>query len=43
MRRLSDERGPWWARTWWGKRTAAVNITLLAALILLVVWKAFFS
>jgi hypothetical protein len=32
--------GPWSANTWWGKRTAAVNLAIVAALLAFLIWMA---
>ena len=32
--------GPWFSNTWWGKRTTAVNITIVVALLLFMLWKS---
>lgn len=31
---------PWWAHTWWGKRTTRVNVSIVLLLLLFMVWKA---
>ena len=30
--------GPFGARTWWGRRTSLVNITILGVLLFFIVW-----
>jgi hypothetical protein len=30
------------AKTWWGKRTTAINIGLVIAVLLFIVWKSLF-
>jgi hypothetical protein len=39
---MDEGRGPWWANTWWGKRTVVVNISIVVLLLLFLAWKAFF-
>jgi hypothetical protein len=34
--------GPWWSKTWWGKRHDAINVALVVGLFLLMLWKSFF-
>lgn len=36
------KHGPWWAKTWWGRRTTAINIGLVIAVLLFIVWKSLF-
>jgi hypothetical protein len=33
---------PWFSKTWWGKRHAAINVSLVVALLLFLLWKSFF-
>jgi len=33
--------GPWWSKTWWGRRHDAINVSLLIALLLFLLWKSF--
>ena len=40
MTRMASKHGPWWADTWWGKRTTAVNVSIVVALLVLILWKA---
>jgi hypothetical protein len=47
-RRLSGEKenmaskiGPWFSNTQWGKRHAAVSVSLVVALLLFILWKSF--
>jgi hypothetical protein len=32
--------GPFGARTWWGRRTSIVNLTILGVLLLFIIWKS---
>jgi hypothetical protein len=32
--------GSWWSNTSWGKRTTAVNLFIVVALLLFMLWKA---
>lgn len=34
--------GTWWSNTWWGKRTDAINITLVIAILTFCMYKAYF-
>ena len=34
------KHGPRWSNTWWGRRTAIVNISIAVLLLLFVLWKA---
>ena len=36
---MAEQGGPWWANTWWGKRTTIANLAILAAILAFVVWK----
>jgi hypothetical protein len=36
---MANKQGPWWTNTWWGKKTATVNLSLVALLLLILVWK----
>ena len=42
MPEMTSKHGPWWSNTWWGKRTAAVNVSIAVALLLFMLWKALF-
>jgi hypothetical protein len=35
------ENGPWWRNTWWGKTHDAINVTLVVALLLFMLWNSF--
>jgi hypothetical protein len=37
---MAHEHGPWWANTWWGKRTTAVNVSVVVVLLLIMLWLA---
>jgi hypothetical protein len=37
---MDSKHGPWWTNTRWGKRTTAVNVSIVVGLLLFVVWKA---
>ena len=37
---MGDRRGPWWANTWWGRRTTVLNLSILVVLFLFLLWKA---
>lgn len=37
---MANVHGPWWANTWWAKRTATVNISIVVVLMAFLVWKA---
>jgi hypothetical protein len=37
---MAYNNGPWSANTWWGKRATTVNISIVVALLLLMLWKA---
>lgn len=39
---MTSKHGPWWSNTWWGKRTATVNVSIAVALLLFMLWKALF-
>jgi hypothetical protein len=39
---MASKHGPWWSNTWWGKRTATVNVSIAVALLLFMLWKALF-
>jgi hypothetical protein len=39
---MPSNSGPWWANTRWGKRTTAVNVSIVAVVLLFVVWKTLF-
>ncbi len=32
--------GPWFSHTRWGKRTARINVAILIAVVLFLVWKS---
>ena len=34
--------GPWFSSTWWGKRHFTINVVLVIALLLFLLWKSFF-
>jgi len=34
--------GPWWSKTWWGRRTDAINITIVVVILLFCLWKAIY-
>jgi hypothetical protein len=34
--------GPWFSKTWWGKRHFNINVSLVIALLLMFLWKSFF-
>jgi hypothetical protein len=38
-KRLS-EVGPWWSKTWWGRRHTAVNVTFVVVMLLYMLWKS---
>jgi len=35
--------GPWGSNTWWGKRTAAINVAIVVAVLLFLAWRTFFA
>jgi hypothetical protein len=37
---MPSKVGPWFSSTWWGKRTAKINVTLTIAVILFLLWKS---
>jgi hypothetical protein len=37
---MAYRHGPWWAETWWGRRTPTVNLIIAVILLLFIVWKA---
>jgi hypothetical protein len=37
---MASKYGPWGSNTWWGGRTTVVNVSVVVALLLFVVWKA---
>jgi Flp pilus assembly protein protease CpaA len=37
---MAFQVGPWWWNTWWGKRTAAINVTIVVAILVFVMWTA---
>lgn len=39
---MAEVRGPWWRNTWWGKTTAAVNLSIVVILLLILLWKTLF-
>jgi hypothetical protein len=39
---MASKDGPWWANTWWGKRTTTINISIAIALLLFMLWKTLF-
>jgi F0F1-type ATP synthase membrane subunit a len=39
---MPSKLGPWFSDTWWGKRTAKINVTLTMAAILFLLWKSLF-
>jgi hypothetical protein len=41
--RNNRTHGPWWANTWWGKRTTALNVGIVVILFLIVLWKTLFT
>ena len=36
------KRGPFWSHTWLGRKTAAVNVAIVVALLLFLAWKTLF-
>lgn len=36
---MAEVRGPWWRNTWWGRRTAAVNLSIVVIVLLILLWK----
>jgi hypothetical protein len=40
--RMAEVRGPWWRHTWWGKRTAAMNLSIVVIVLLILLWKTLF-
>ena len=41
-RNIASKVGPWFSSTWWGKRHLKINVSLVIALLLLLLWKYFF-
>jgi hypothetical protein len=39
---MAEVRGPWWRNTWWGKRTAAMNLSIVVIVLLILLWKTLF-
>ena len=39
MTKPDDRR---WTNRWWGRRTTTVNVTIVVAVVLFCLWKAFF-
>jgi hypothetical protein len=39
---MAYKHGPWWANSWWGKTHTTVNISIVVALLLLMLWKALY-
>lgn len=39
---MAEVRGPWWRNTWWGKRTAAMNLSIIVIVLLILLWKTLF-
>ena len=39
---MTSARGPWWSKTWWGKRHTVVNVTIVVIILLFMAWKSFF-
>jgi hypothetical protein len=39
---MASKVGPWFSSTWWGKRHLKINVSLLIALLLFLLWKSFF-
>ena len=37
---MASHYDPWWANTWWGKRTTAVNVAIAVGLALVMLWTA---
>jgi hypothetical protein len=37
---MPNTNGPWWMNTWWGRGTAIVNVSIVIALLLLMLWKS---
>ncbi len=38
---MASKVGPWFSNTRWGKRHLAVNVSLVIALLLLLLWTSF--
>jgi hypothetical protein len=41
-KRVASKIGPWFGNTWWGKRHFKINVSLVIALLLFLLWKSFF-
>jgi hypothetical protein len=39
---MDSKVGPWFSNTWWGKRHFKINVSLVIALLLFLLWKSFF-
>lgn len=39
---MASKVGPWFGNTWWGKRHFRINVSLVIALLLFLLWKSFF-
>jgi hypothetical protein len=33
--------GPWFSKTWWGKRHTIINLSVLIGLLMLMLWGSF--
>ncbi len=40
---VASKHGPWWSNTTWGQRTARVNISIVVAILVFVVWNTLFQ
>jgi preprotein translocase subunit SecE len=38
---MASSIDPWFSKTWWGKRTDAINTTVVILLLLFMLWKSF--
>jgi hypothetical protein len=39
---MTSKVGPWFSKAWWGKSHAAINVTLVIALLLFMLWNTLF-
>lgn len=39
---MASKVGPWFSNTQWGKRQAAISVSLVVGLLLLMLWKSLF-
>ena len=39
---MADKYGPWWGKTPWGRRTTAVNTSIVVAVLLFILWKSLY-